>query len=63
MANPEATPTTPDPNDPRERFRAALEAKKNKSGHGAASSESGSSSGKDHSNKTGGKREFRRKSG
>ena len=32
-------------------------------GHGAAASDTGSSSGKDHSNRTGGTREFRRKSG
>ncbi len=63
MAKTESTPSTPDPNDPRERFRLALEAKKSKGGYGAAASDSGSASGKDHSNRTGGKREFRRKSG
>ena len=63
MAKTESTPSTPDPNDPRERFRLALEAKNSKGGHGAAASDTGSSPGKDHSNRTGGKREFRRKSG
>lgn len=56
-------PSTPDPNDPRERFRLALEAKNSKGGFGAASGDSGSQSSKDQSNRTGGKREFRRKSG
>jgi hypothetical protein len=41
----------------------ALEAKNSKSGHGAGTGEAGTQSGKDQSNRTGGKREFRRKSG
>ena len=56
-------PSTPDPNDPRERFRLALEAKNSKGGYGAGSGDSGTQSGQDQSNRTGGKREFRRKSG
>jgi hypothetical protein len=52
-----------DPNDPREKFRLALEAKKAKSGPSGQSSSSGAASSKDHSSRSGGKREFRRKSG
>jgi len=63
MAKIASTPSIPDPKDPRARLRLALEAKNSKGGHGAAASDTGSSPGKDHSNRTGGKREFRRKSG
>ena len=47
----------------KDRFRAALEAKKSQGGHAGTSHESGGGSGKDHSSRSGGKREFRRKSG
>lgn len=63
MATSDATPETVDPEDPREKFRLALEAKKAKSGPGGQSTTSGSASTKDHSSRSGGKREFRRKSG
>jgi hypothetical protein len=63
MATTESTPSTPDPNDPRVRFQAALEAKRNKGAHGANAKELNNEAGKDHSNASGGKREFRRKSG
>jgi hypothetical protein len=51
------------PDDERAKFEAALEAKKHKSGHGSGTSGSGDSSAKEHANRSGGKREFRRKSG
>lgn len=57
------TETPPDDQDPREKFKAALEAKKHKSGYGSHAHTTDEGSGKDHSSRTGGKREFRRKSG
>lgn len=53
----------PDPDDPREKFRQALEAKKAKGGHRGTEGGGDSSSAKGSSAKAGGKREFRRKSG
>jgi hypothetical protein len=47
----------------RAKYEAALEAKKSKSGHGSESHTSGSGSGKEHANRSGGKRAFRRKAG
>ena len=57
--------TTPaeDPNDPKERFKAALDAKKNKGGHRGTEPMTGSSKAKESSSAAGGKKEFRRKSG
>ena len=51
------------PDDDREKFKAALEAKKHRTGHGSAAAGSGGSSAKEHASRSGGKREFRRKSG
>jgi hypothetical protein len=58
-------PTSPeaDPNDPRERYKAALEAKKNKGGHRGTEPMSTSGKAKESSGAAGGKKEFRRKSG
>lgn len=58
-------PTSPeaDPNDPRERYRAALEAKKNKGGHRGTEPMSTGGKAKESSGAAGGKKEFRRKSG
>ncbi len=52
-----------DPNDPRERFKAALEAKKSKGGHRGTEPMSTSGKAKESSGAAGGKKEFRRKSG
>jgi hypothetical protein len=60
------TPTTPaesDPEDDRAKFMAALEAKKHRSGHGGSAKDASGGPVKEHSSKSGGKREFRRKSG
>lgn len=54
---------TPAPDDPKERFRQALESKKKKSGYGSESHATGNSPAHGTSGKAGGKREFRRKSG
>ena len=56
---------SPDPEseDQKDRFLAALEAKKSQGGHAGTSHANGGGSGKDHSSRSGGKREFRRKSG
>lgn len=45
----------------RERFLAALEAKKHREGHGGVAKDAGSAKGQ--TDRVGGKREFRRKSG
>ena len=58
-----ATTPEPDPNDPRERYKAALDAKKNKGGHRGTDSMSSSGKAKETSGAAGGKKEFRRKSG
>ena len=60
-----AMATTPeaDPNDPRERYKAALDAKKNKGGHRGTDPMSSSGKAKETSGAAGGKKEFRRKSG
>ncbi|MCX6460669.1 MAG: DUF5302 domain-containing protein [Actinobacteria bacterium] len=47
----------------KEKFKAALDAKKGKSGHAGESHTSTGSSGHAQPNRSGGKREFRRKSG
>ncbi len=57
------TTTPPDPNDPRERYKAALEAKKNKGGHRGTEPMTGGGKAKESSAAAGGKKEFRRKSG
>ncbi|MDA3021416.1 MAG: DUF5302 family protein [Actinomycetota bacterium] len=56
-------PPAPDPNDPKERFRAALEAKNKKGGHLGANRDADNGGIKDESSKAGGRREHRRKSG
>ena len=54
----------PDAEDQRAKFKAALDAKKGKSGSGSVAHEPGAGGPvKDHSSRSGGKREFRRKSG
>jgi hypothetical protein len=58
-----STKPAPDADAQREQFLAALEAKKHKGGHAATSPEAGGGAVKDHSSRSGGKREFRRKSG
>ncbi|MGI9136444.1 MAG: DUF5302 family protein [Candidatus Nanopelagicales bacterium] len=57
--------TTPaaDPTDPRERYKAALDAKKSKGGHRGTEPMSTSGKAKESSGAAGGKKEFRRKSG
>ncbi len=62
MATDPVTPA-PESDEQKDRFRAALEAKKSQGGHAGTSHADGGGSGKDHSSRTGGKREFRRKSG
>ena len=57
------TSGSPLPDDERAKFEAALEAKKHKSGHGSAAANSGGGPTKEHASRSGGKREFRRKSG
>ena len=59
MAN---TPA-PDPHDPRERYKAALDAKKSKGGHRGTEPMSAGGKAKESSGAAGGKKEFRRKSG
>jgi membrane-associated protein len=49
--------------DPKERYRQALEQKKQRGGYGSAGSSASDGSAKGSSAKAGGKREFRRKSG
>ncbi len=49
--------------DPKERYREALERKKAQSGHHGQGQSSGNAAAKGSSAKAGGKREFRRKSG
>lgn len=58
-----STTSAPDPNDPRERFKAALDAKKSKGGHRGTEPMSTSGKAKESSGAAGGKKEFRRKSG
>lgn len=65
-AEPKSAPAeaaTPASDDPKEKFRQALESKKKKSGYGSESHATGSSPAHGTSGKAGGKREFRRKSG
>ena len=49
--------------DQKDKFKAALEAKKAKGGHSGTSHTDGGTGGHDHASREGGKREFRRKSG
>jgi hypothetical protein len=49
--------------DQKDRFRAALDAKNSQGGHAGQVHADGGATGKDHSSRSGGKREFRRKSG
>lgn len=59
-----SSPTPPsDADDQKAKFLAALDAKKTKPGHAGSSHEEGGGPVKDHSSRSGGKREFRRKSG
>jgi hypothetical protein len=51
------------PDDERAKFEAALEAKKHKTGHGSGAQSGSGGAAKEHANRSGGKREFRRKSG
>jgi len=57
------TSGSPLPDDERAKFEAALEAKKHKSGHGSGTAGGSGGSSKEHAARSGGKREFRRKSG
>ena len=57
----ENSPTEAD--EQRAKFKAALEAKKNKPGHAGSNPDSAGGPVKDSSSRSGGKREFRRKSG
>lgn len=57
------TPPAADASDPRERFKAALEAKKSKGGHRGTEPMTGNGKAKESSSAAGGKKEFRRKSG
>ncbi len=59
--NTDSTPS--DADDQRAKFEAALEAKKHKPGHAGSHPDSSGGPVKDHSSRSGGKREFRRKSG
>ncbi len=49
--------------DQRDRFKAALDAKKSKGGHAGSAHGADGGHPKGHSSREGGKREFRRKSG
>ncbi len=62
MSTPPTPASAPD-DESRDKFLAALEAKKHKSGHGSAGAGNASGAPKEHSSRSGGKREFRRKSG
>lgn len=63
MPESEDSPSPAPSDDPKERYRQALEQKKNRGGYGSSTATSGGSSAKGSSAKAGGKREFRRKSG
>ena len=64
MADEKDTPAADSPSDdPKERYRQALERKKAQGGHHAHGQTSSGGSPKGSSSKAGGKREFRRKSG
>ena len=63
MSTTPASPSQPDPEDERAKFLAALEAKKHRTGHGSSGMDASGGPVKEHSSKSGGKREFRRKSG
>jgi hypothetical protein len=57
------TPENAAADEQREKFLAALEAKKSKAGHAGQAHEDSGAHGKDHASRSGGKREFRRKAG
>jgi hypothetical protein len=63
MATQSSTPSTPDEDAAKEKYKAALEAKKHKTGHGSAAPGDSGGPVKEHASRSGGKREFRRKSG
>ncbi|MBK9740275.1 MAG: DUF5302 domain-containing protein [Actinobacteria bacterium] len=63
MATTPPPPHTNDEDETRVKYEAALEAKKHKSGHGSAAPGTSGGPVKEHSSRSGGKREFRRKSG
>jgi hypothetical protein len=64
MADDQDEPATDVPSDdPKERYRQALERKKTQGGHQGHGQSTSSGSKKGSSAKAGGKREFRRKSG
>ena len=56
-------PTEPSDDDQRQKFQAALEAKKGKAPGNPHAQASTGGAAKEHSSRSGGKREFRRKSG
>ena len=56
-------PITSEPDEQQAKFLAALEAKKHKGGHAGSHPDAAGGPVKDHSSRSGGKREFRRKSG
>lgn len=58
-----AAPTPEASDDPKERFRQALEAKKHRGAHGGTGPSSADAGSKGSSTAAGGRREFRRKSG
>jgi len=57
------TPETPQEDDPKERFRQALEEKKSRGGYTGQGGTAEKTNAAGSSKKAGGKREFRRKSG
>ena len=62
MAKSNETPST-EADEQRAKFKAALEAKKNKPGHAGSNPDAAGGPVKESSSRSGGKREFRRKSG
>lgn len=54
---------SPSSDEQKDKFKAALEAKKAKGGHSGTGAQASGGAGKGHSSREGGKREFRRKSG
>jgi hypothetical protein len=58
-----ASTPKPEQDEQRAKYLAALDAKKKKSADGQQHLDSGSGGAKGHTNRSGGKREFRRKSG
>lgn len=60
---PDKKPSPSQDDETRAKYEAALEAKKHKSGHGSGAAGSTGGAAKEHASRSGGKREFRRKSG